>query len=82
MAQVNRLEQVFAQAKGTKTRLGAEARLAKFIGWAEADTSNRHRVQAFILTREDGTFIPVIILNENTSWMMHYAIHCGCCVTN
>lgn len=79
---VRRLENTFAAAKGTTTRKGAEARLAKFTAWAEADTTARHLPTAFILTREDGTFIPVIIMNEKNSWMMHFAIDCGCCVTN
>jgi hypothetical protein len=80
--QIKRLEEMFADAKGCKTRTGAEARLAKFAGWAEGVTEQSIAPRAFILTREDGTMIPVIILNEKTMWMMHYAVDCGCCVTN
>jgi hypothetical protein len=79
--QIKRLEDMFANAKGTTTAKGAETRLAKFEAWLAA-CENLTPVRAFILTRADGTFIPVILLDDKTMWMMHKAIDCGCCVTN
>lgn len=81
-AQIIRLEARFENVKGCKTRLGAAARLEKFIGWAQSDTTAKGRIQTCIITTDTDQFVPVVILAEENCWMMHYAITCGCAVTN
>jgi len=77
--QAHNLNDLFAAAKGTSTLKGSEGRVAKFF----AETAGVDgRMNYVILHREDGTFIPVLFLNDKTMYLMHLAIKLGCCVTN
>jgi len=72
-------QELFADAKGTTTEKGAQARLDKFLAGVE---NVQDTCRYFIMPRADGTFIPVLFLNDKTMHLMHFAIKCGCCVTN
>jgi hypothetical protein len=77
--QAKNLNDLFAAAKGTSTLKGSEARVTKFF---DAVAGVDGRMNYVILHRADGTFVPVLFLNDKTMHLMHLAIKLGCCVTN
>lgn len=40
------------------------------------------QVRWFVMARKDGRFVPVALLNDDNSYLMHYLMNVGFCVTN
>lgn len=70
------LNEMFPDANATKTYAGSANRLEKFLTNLEDCPTH------VIVQRPDGLFLPIVILNDKNSWLMHSAMACHCCVTN
>jgi len=73
---MNKLSRKFTQVKGLKTTKGAEQRLERILEDAVLDKP----VEYVIITQEDGTFVPLVMLSADDSYLMHILAGNGVCV--
>lgn len=72
---INDLKKMFPEYKATKTEAGAWKRLAPVLAFAP-------HVIHVVLQREDGLWVPIVILHhDDTHCMPMDVINCNCCVT-
>lgn len=83
MGQLVSLSEVFPQAKGCKTVVGAMQRLRRAaVSIGLQPDGSEYRLVYTITTNAKGHYIPVVFVNSNQVGIMRYLVDHGICVTN